>query len=294
MNITPATALYAVLGHPIRHSLSPVMHNAAFTALGLDAVYLALEVPPERLMTVLPVLAETGFAGFNLTVPLKEVAARGLTEIDAAARRLGSVNTVQVTPGGLKGYSTDGAGFLRAVQEAWNLSLNGRSVCILGCGGAGRAVAIACSLAGARRLGLADVDPERVRKLAADLAALPHPPQVESPGADNAARAAACREADLVIQATPVGLQAGDPSPLGPEAFRPGQWVYDLVYVFPETALMATARRQGAHAANGLDMLLWQGALSFTIWTGREAPVDIMRQALEVAVYDGKPGNNPR
>ena len=142
MNISAHTLLYAVLGHPIAHSLSPRMQNAAIKRLGLDAVYLALDVRPERLMDTLKIMAETGFAGVNLTVPLKEIAFRGLKDIDPAARRLGSVNTVKFNPDGMKGYSTDGQGFLAALKKVFNCTPRGRSICLLGCGGAGRAVGL--------------------------------------------------------------------------------------------------------------------------------------------------------
>lgn len=254
----------------------------------MDAVYLAFDVPPEKLMQTLPVMAELGFAGINLTVPLKEVAFRGLCDLDEAAGRLGSVNTVKVTAGGLKGFSTDGDGFLRAIREAFDLSVKGLSLFLLGCGGAGRSVAMACAAAGAGRLMLADADGARLVKLEADLRALGFKAGISSVGAEPQAWCRACREAELVVHATPMGMHADEPSLLPPDAFNGGQWVYDLIYMFPETVLMRSAREAGAHVANGLGMLLHQGALSFSIWTGREAPVTIMRRALEEAVYGRK------
>ena len=285
MTISPATQKYAVLGHPIRHSLSPRMQNAAFEVLAMDALYLAFDVPPEKLMQTLPVMAELGFVGLNLTVPLKEVAFRGLTDLDEAARRLGSVNTVKITATGLKGFSTDGEGFLRAIREAFDLSVKGLSLFLLGCGGAGRAVAMACAAAGARRLMLADADSTRLAGLEADLRALGFKTDIVAVGTDPQAWRRACRETDLVVHATPMGMHTGEPAVLPPDAFRSGQRVYDLIYMFPETVLMRSAREAGALAANGLGMLLHQGALSFSIWTGREAPVAVMRCALEEAVY---------
>jgi shikimate dehydrogenase len=261
------------------------MLNAAFDALAMDAVYLAFDVPPEKLMPTLPVMAELGFVGINLTVPLKEVAFRGLADLDEAARRLGSVNTIKINAGGLKGFSTDGEGFLRAIREAFDLSVKGLSLFLLGCGGAGRAVAFACTAAGARRLMLADADRTRLAGLEADLRALGLKTDISAVGTDPQAWHRACREAELVVHATPMGMHMGETSVLPPDAFHSGQRVYDLIYMFPETVLMRAAREAGARAANGLGMLLHQGALSFSIWTGREAPVAIMRCALEEAVY---------
>jgi len=285
MHINSVTQKYAVLGHPIRHSLSPRMQNAAFEALAMDAVYLAFDVPPEKLMQTLSAMADMGFAGINLTVPLKEVAFRGLCDLDEAARRLGSVNTVKVTAGGLKGFSTDGEGFLRAIREAFDLSVQGLSLFLLGCGGAGRAVALTCAAAGAGRLMLADADGARLAGLEADLRALGLKADISSAGTEPQAWRRACREAELVVHATPMGMHPGEPALLPPDAFHSGQQVYDLIYMFPETVLMRSAREAGARVANGLGMLLHQGALSFSIWTGREAPVAIMRRALEEAVY---------
>ena len=131
------TKPYAVLGHPIGHTLSPVMHNASFQALGLDAIYLAFDVHPDRLMEVLPAMRDMGFGGVNLTVPLKEAAFRGLKELGPSAQWLGAVNTVEFRPDGtLKGHNTDGQGFLTALQEAFDLRVAGKRLFVLGCGGA--------------------------------------------------------------------------------------------------------------------------------------------------------------
>ena len=288
MTITPATQTYAVLGHPIRHSLSPRMQNAAFAALAMDAVYLAFDVPPAKLMQTLPVMAALGFAGLNLTVPLKEVAFRGLADLDDAARRLGSVNTIKINAGALKGFSTDGEGFLRAIREAFDLSAKGLAMFLLGCGGAGRAVAFACAAAGAGRIMLADADGGRLAGLEADLRALALKTDIAAVGTDPQDWRRACRQADLAVHATPMGMHAGEVSVLPPDAFHSGQRVYDLIYMFPETVLMRAAREAGALTANGLGMLMHQGALSFSIWTGREAPVAVMRRVLEEAVYGRK------
>lgn len=287
MAISAHTALFGVLGHPVRHSLSPLMHNVAFSALGMDAAYLAFDVGPGRLAALLPALAELGFAGLNLTLPLKEAAFRALSELDDEARLLGSVNTVKVTPGGgLEGHSTDGRGFLRSFEECFGAPVAGRSVFLLGCGGAGRAVAIACARAGAGAVRLANRDQERACALEEEMREKCPGVSVETVPAGS--WAASCRECDAVVHAASVGIRPGEPALLDSGAFRPGQALYDLVYMFPETPVMAAARRAGARAANGLGMLLHQGALAFRIWTGVEPPIPLMRSALETAVY-GKP-----
>lgn len=286
MKLSGHTVPYAVLGHPIGHTLSPVMHNAAFKSLGLDAIYLAFDVAPENLMEVLPSMASMGFRGVNLTVPLKEVAFRGIEDLGDSARRLGAVNTVEILANGsLRGHNTDGDGFLLAIEEAFGLSVKGRSVFVLGSGGAGRAVAITCAAAGASSLAVADMDEARATALAEEIRGQ-NPATVANPVEDSAeAWMAAARGADLVVQATPVGMKRDDPSLLPAEAFRKGQALYDLVYMYPETAAMREARSAGADAANGLGMLLHQGASAFTIWTGTPAATGVMRLALETEVY---------
>ncbi|MBM4144038.1 MAG: shikimate dehydrogenase [Lentisphaerae bacterium] len=279
------TLPFAVLGHPIGHTLSPVMHNAAFAALGMDAVYLAFDVHPDRLMGVLPAMRDLGFAGVNLTVPLKEVAFRGLTDLEPAARRLGAVNTVEFRDAGPRGHNTDGYGFLRAMDEAFGAGVRGLDVFVLGCGGAGRAVALTCAAEGARRLVLADLLPGRAAGVAAEIAAASPGVAVETAASEAGARVRAARRADLVVQATPAGMRTEDPAPLPGDAFRPGQMAFDLVYMYPDTAFTKAARAAGARARNGLGMLLHQGARALEIWTGRQPPLDAMRAALEKTVY---------
>jgi len=279
------TQPFAVLGHPIGHTLSPVMHNAALQALGLDAIYLAFDVAPERLLEVLAAMQAMGFRGVNLTVPLKEVAFRGFANLDAGARLLGAVNTVQFLPDGLKGYNTDGKGFLRAVAEAFDLALAGKTLFILGCGGAGRAVAITSAQEGAERIILADIDDARTQRLAAEIATAAPGVTVTSAGNNASLWVRHARDASLLVQASPVGMKPEDHCPLPAEAFRAGQMAFDLVYNLPETCFMRAAAAGGAKAVNGLGMLLHQGAESFTIWTGRPAPVDVMRKALQASLY---------
>lgn len=284
MNLSGHTKPFAVLGHPIGHTLSPVMHNASMQELGFDGIYLALDVHPDRLMEVLPAMALMGFAGVNLTVPHKEVAFRGLEKLDESAKLFGAANTVEFTEDGMVGHNTDGYGFLKALEEAFGKTVENDAVFVLGCGGAGRATALQAAVKGAKSLVLADIDAERVQRLEAEVKSLA--PAIEIFQAlEKGSQIELCRGCDLVVQASPVGMKKADPSLLPPEAFREGQRAFDLIYMYPETAFLTTAREGGAAIANGLGMLLHQGARAFEIWTGTEPSVSAMRKALEDAVY---------
>lgn len=284
--ISGHTTPFAVLGHPIGHSLSPVMHNASIEKLGLDAIYLAFDVDPALLMEVLPAMQKMGFGGVNLTVPLKEVAFNGIANLDRSAQEAGAVNTVEfLEDGSMKGHSTDGQGFLTALSEAFSTDIDGLNVFTLGTGGAGRSVAITCAVAGCASVTLADLDADRTAAVAREIKELAPNCDVSICGDDAAAE---CRNADLVIQATPVGMNPEDKPILKADSFRNGQYVYDLIYMYPETGLMKEAASAGAKCANGLSMLLHQGAVAFKIWTSIDPDIEAMRSALEASVYDSK------
>lgn len=284
MNLSGHTKPFAVLGHPIGHTLSPVMHNASMQKLGFDGIYLALDVHPDALMEILPAMHKMGFAGVNLTVPHKEIAFRGLARLDASAKLFGAANTVEFKEDGMIGHNTDGYGFLKALEEAFGKTVAGDSVFVLGCGGAGRATALQAAAEGAQELVLADIDAGRVQKLEDEIKALA--PKVNIvPALEKKRQIELCRSCDLVIQASPIGMKRDDASLLPPDAFRAGQRAFDLIYMYPETAFLTIAREAGADIANGLGMLLHQGARAFEIWTGVEPSVPAMRKALEDAVY---------
>ena len=284
MNLSGHTKPFAVLGHPIGHTLSPIMHNASMQELNFDGIYLALDVHPDRLMEILPSMALMGFAGVNLTVPHKEIAFRGLEQLDESALLLGAANTVEFTADGMVGHNTDGYGFLKALDEGFGKTVKDDAVFVLGCGGAGRATALMAATKGAKSIVLADIDAERVRRLKDEITGLTPDVEVVEALCDYE-KAELCRACDLVVQASPVGMKEGDPSLLPAEAFRAGQRAFDLIYMYPETAFLTTAREAGAEIANGLGMLLHQGARAFEIWTDINPSIPAMRKALEESVY---------
>ncbi|MBK5287446.1 MAG: shikimate dehydrogenase [Acidimicrobiia bacterium] len=267
--ITGHTRLVAVIGAPVRHSRSPVIHNAAFAAAQLDWVYVALEVPPGRGAEAIRALPVLGLTGVNVTMPHKADAARACDELTPVARALGSVNTVVVRDdGSCFGASTDGEGFLRALADE-GLDPAGRSVLVLGAGGAARAVAEALVRVGAE-VAVASRRPEAAREVAAAIPGVEPRPWPSGAAGD----------AEIVVNATPIGMGDDPTVPLPPLA---GQWIVDLVYHPLETNFLREAMECGAKAIGGLGMLVHQAALAFELWTGVSAPLEAMRDAARSA-----------
>ena len=272
------TVVLGVIGDPVGHSLSPVLHNAALAELQLDWVYVAFPVPAGRGQAAVAAMPELGIRGLSVTMPHKAGAAAACHRLSAVAERLGVANTVTNMAGVLLGDSTDGAGFLDALaDQGW--SPEGKRCLVLGAGGAARAVVLALAEGGAARVSVVARSPEQA--LAA--AHLAEPVGTVAP-------VEAVVEADLVVNTTPVGMGGGadqpvrsaEVLPLGLEAVRlgPGQLVADLVYVPATTPLLVAARSRGAETCNGLGMLIHQAARQMRIWTGRDAPIDIMSAAV--------------
>jgi len=286
MNISGHTTPFAVLGHPIGHTLSPIMHNSSIASLKMDAIYLAFDAPPAKLMEILKSMRDMKFGGVNLTVPLKEVAFRGVEQLDKSAEIAGSVNTIEFLENGeMRGHSTDGFGFVTAIKEAFETTPANKSIFVLGCGGAGRAVAITCAAEGAAKIILSDIDDARAAKVAEEIKTMFPKVEVESAGSDKADWIKAAASVELIIQATPVGMKPEDTPLLTREAFSKDQMLFDLIYMYPKTGIMSEAAAAGAKTANGLGMLLHQGARSFKIWTGVTPDTNAMRTALEQSVY---------
>ena len=266
---------FAVLGHPINHSFSPVMHMASFRSIGFDGEYTRLDVPPEMLGDALEALSAEGFSGVNLTIPHKQLALPMMDALTPEAQRLGAVNTVRFEEGGkLSGHNTDGPGFLAAAKATLGFDPAGRRVAVVGCGGAGRAVAITLAHAGAQ-VGLLDIDRDRAEALADEIRASGR----EAAVIDRAQ----IRDADLIAQCSPSGLAIFPEPAVRADEMRPGQCLYDIVIPpgDPVTPTMKEARALGIPCANGVRMLVEQGALSFTYWTGIEADRAAMLRAVE-------------
>jgi shikimate dehydrogenase len=272
---TGATLVAGVLGDPVRHSLSPVLHNAAFRALGLDWAYLAFEVPAPQLPAAVAGVRALGLVGCNVTMPHKAGVAALVDRRSPVADALDAVNTVVRRGDELEGHNTDGDGFLDALRIDEGVDPAGQRCLVLGAGGAARAVVLALAGAGAADVVVVNRTPSRA-EAAATLAG----PVGRVGGAEEA------EGATLIVNATPVGMvhaapgPGGDALPIDPARLGPGQLVVDLVYDPPTTPLMVAAEHRGAAVANGLGMLVHQAAHAFTRWTGEPAPVPVMSAAV--------------
>jgi shikimate dehydrogenase len=271
------TTVYGVLGHPIGHSLSPVMHNAAFAALTLDARYHAFDVDTPHAEAAIRGALALGFGGLNVTLPLKEAALR-YVDPDALATRVGAVNTIDRSG---RGYNTDGVGAARALKNA-NVAVKGASVLLLGAGGAAKAIAAQLLLEGGRVL-IANRTRSRSMLLAQHLTTENLAcgcDDIEAHDLGEIDRL--LQEASVLINATPVGMRGVSPGQtLVTSTQMPrGLVVFDIVYNPVETPLLREARAAGLQTIDGVKMLVYQGAASFTIWTGLEPPVEVMEEAV--------------
>lgn len=283
--VTGATNLVGVIGNPVAHSLSPVMHNAAFENLGMNWAYVPLLVEPHMLQDALRGLPALGFMGANVTVPHKEKVIRFLDELAPGAKKIGAVNTISVTHRGLVGDNTDWSGFLTDLRDV-GFDPEGRRVLILGSGGSGRAVAYGLGFVGAHVI-ICSRNTAVGRALVTHLRSLLQNesiaffPQEDLRHLDS--------KIDLIVNTTPLGMVPdADSSPWPDEVPFPScELVYDLVYTPPRTRLMELAERSGIGSVNGLGMLVRQAAESFKIWTGVDPSVAIMRHAAEESLLHG-------
>ncbi len=282
-----AKLTYGIVGHPVKHSLSPAMHDAAFKALGIDAEYLLYDVAPADLETFLNglLLSRKVISGLNVTIPHKIKAKEYLENsgsLDENAKRLGAVNTIKAASGGKPcGYNTDGPGFYRSLVQDLKFEPEGKNIFVLGAGGASMAIVMYLGN-GPKAIYVHDIDKTKIEDLRSHYRKYYDGKRLISvnEGAFNESLA----DSALLVNATPVGMKESDPSPVDKSLLRPGLYVYDLVYNRPSTKLVKDASSMKCHAMTGLGMLLYQGAIAFEIWTGKPAPVDIMRKALKEAL----------
>jgi len=280
--MTPADLrIYGLIGNPVKHSLSPLMHNAAFSYLNLNAEYKLFEVKPQELRSFILTLQEKKIYGLNVTIPHKEKVMDFLDEISNEANLIGAVNTIKVADDRLEGFNTDGEGFLKHLTKELGFVPEGKTIAIIGAGGATRAISVHLAKRSPKAISIYDLDKPKAEALARHLEI--NFKDLEFRVSDSI-EGLNIKECDLLVNATPIGMKETDPCLVDQNLLHKDMLVYDLIYNPKETKLLKTARLIGARGSNGLGMLLYQGAISFQIWTQRPAPFEIMRRALEEGV----------
>jgi shikimate dehydrogenase len=280
MDKTAGKELYGLIGYPVKHSFSAFMHNAAFAHYRLNAEYQLFEVAPEHLRDFFQkTIPGKKIKGFNITVPHKENAyayfLQAKAKIDSSAQRVKAINTVVVKRNGsLIGFNTDGAGFMEDLKEH-HREVKNRNISLIGAGGGAKAVALAMALSIPKRFLVFDVD----KKRSVELVALIKEQGCHAQAVDSLEELR-IQEAEILVNATPVGMKESDPPLIKQEWLHHQPFVYDLIYNPAETKLLKMAKEAGCPCANGLGMLLYQGCLAFEKWAQKKAPVDVMRRAL--------------
>lgn len=269
--------LFALIGNPVEHSLSPEMHNAAFQALGLECFYTAFQVDSDRLGEAIEDARAIGIQGLNVTIPHKVSVLQYLDELDDSANQVGAVNTIANRDGRLVGYNTDGLGALRAMEQN-NVKPDGRRVMLLGAGGAARAIAF--TLAGrVESLSILNRSGNKAKNLAADLQSI-FGKHVSWGSLTPTAVAKVIETAEIIINSTPVGMYPQvEETIIDRELLRPNMAVFDIVYNPIKTKLLKDAEATGARTVSGVEMLLHQGAEAFKTWLGIMPPINVMREA---------------
>lgn len=276
------TEHYGLLGKPLRKSMSPLMHNANFEAMGMNAAYYPLEFEEDRLAAVMPALSVLGYKGLNVTMPHKKAVIPFMDELDERGARCKAVNTIAIRNGRFVGTNTDGIGFVRGLREQAQYDPASKSCVLFGSGGAGRGISFALLEAGIAHIDLVDMPQSQamLEELASELNA--YRTGTVSPIQTNDARLPALiSDADLVVNATCVGMLPDDDAVVfDTDLLKASHMVCDIVYAPPKTKLLRLAEARGCRTLEGYWMLLWQGVEAFTFWTGRQPDVEVMKQVV--------------
>lgn len=281
--ITGHTRLTALLGSPVAHSISPLMHNEAFQLLNLDYTYLCFDINEETLPAAVEGLKACGIRGFNLTMPNKNQIVKLLDELSPAARLIGAVNTVVNDKGHLVGYNTDGVGYMQAVRDA-GYDITGKTITIMGAGGAATAICAQAALDGVEKIHIFARETsrfwERTQKLVENINSTLPCKAVLHENKDTGALAEAISESALLLNATSVGMAPDTDSTIIQDTslYHPDLIVSDVIYNPRETRFLREAREAGCRTFNGMYMLLYQGAEAFRLWTGKEMPIKEIKE----------------
>jgi shikimate dehydrogenase len=278
MEISGKTGVYAIIGDPIDHSLSPVMHNAAFKELKLNLVYVAFTVTRNELKEAILSVKILGFRGLNVTMPHKNAVMKYLDEVDSMAKSIGAVNTVLNDRGRLVGFNTDGIGAMRALKEN-DISLEGKKLLLLGAGGAGKAIAFQAAQE-VEELVVLNRTSEKAEKVT-EILRKKFGKKMKGRAFSSEFLREEMKDTDILVNATSVGMHpAVNRSPVPQTLLRPNLCVMDIIYSPLETKLLMDAKAVGATVVSGLEMLIYQGAASFEIWTNKSAPIEVMNKAV--------------
>lgn len=284
MEINALTKIVGLIGYPIDYTLSPPMHNTAFKELNLNFVYLPFRVKREDLELAVSGLSALNIVGVNVTIPYKEEIIKYLDDLSPEASMIGAVNTICVQEKKLIGDNTDGKGFVRSLIEEMNIDPSGKKIFILGAGGAARAIGFSLANLGVEKIAFTDKEMIKAEKLSADIKYHFNQLCVDSVELENEEFEDYIRDCDLLINATPCGMHENDPLLINPDWLSPNQIVYDIIYSPPQTNLLKAAKAKGCKTQNGVSMLVYQGALSFELWTGKKAPIEVMREVINKKV----------
>ncbi|PVX25912.1 MAG: shikimate dehydrogenase [Candidatus Bathyarchaeum sp.] len=275
-SLSGETRVCAIIGDPVEHSLSPVMHNAAFNELGLNLVYVAFTVTPTELKTAILGAKSLNLRGLNVTMPHKHTVMNYLDDVDQTAKKIGAINTILNNNGKLVGYNTDGAGAMIALQEN-GVDAEEKKLVLLGAGGAAKAIAYQAAQ-DVEELVILNRTAEKAQNIADDLQSFDA--KVKGKLLSSASLKEELSNTDILVNATSVGMHpSSDSSPVPAELLRSGLCVMDIVYNPLNTKLLDDARTAGAKTVSGVEMLIYQGAVAFEIWTNCPAPVEAMKNA---------------
>jgi shikimate dehydrogenase len=278
MEVSGRTKVCGVIGYPIKHTFSPTIHNAAFAHLKLDFVYVAFQVKTEELENAISGVRSLGIHGLNVTMPHKNAVVRYLNEMDPTAKFMRGVNTILNNNGRLVGFNTDGVGAMNALKEN-GVNLNGKKMLLLGAGGAANAIAFEAAQE-VEELTILNRTPEKAKKLA-EILVRKFRKRIEGNSLSEPNINKALQNTNVLINATSVGMHPNvDRSLVAPEWLRSDLCVMDIIYNPLETKLAKDARSKGAKVIDGIEMLIYQGAASFEVWTNHAAPVKVMKQAI--------------
>lgn len=284
MEIDANTKITGILGHPIQHSLSPLMHNTAFKHLGLNYVYLPFDVKPGDLKDSINAIRCMNIVGVNVTIPHKERVIVHLDRIDTEAELIGAVNTVKNIDSELVGFNTDGKGFVESLKNDLGFSPKGKNILMVGAGGAARGILVSLALSGAKKISITNRTCSRAEKMIEEFSDRFPSVKFSALPLDNNALKNCLGNTDLLINTTSIGM-SGDSLKLPLSHLPKSAIIYDIVYNPFKTPLLREAEEAGLTTHNGLGMLVFQGALSFKIWTDLDAPVKLMKEILAKRLF---------